>query len=78
MWIELPVLFPKDGQPDYESLGLKVEEVVEECPVMFNVDLIDTVNPGASPGESTVRAAGGSFRVKMEYSKLKEIIQDHD
>lgn len=75
MWVELLVLFPKDGQPDYESLGLKVEEDVEECMTMFNVDLIDTFNPSTLPGESTVRAAGGSFRVKMDYQELKNLLQ---
>lgn len=75
MWIEIPVLFEKDDQPNYADLGVKnVDSETEEEIVMMNVNYIESINSCTNNHHTTIHAVTGSYKVNMSYAKVRNLI----
>ena len=75
MWIEVPVLFEKDGQPNYADLGItNVGAELEEINVMMNINHIEAFNSNSHEGQSTIHTGELAYRVNMAYEDLKTLI----
>lgn len=75
MWIEIPVLFEKEGQPNYADLGINnMDTELEETMVMIRTNHIMAFNSATNENESTIHTGVFAYRVNMQYEDLKKLI----
>ncbi len=76
IWVELPVLWDKEGQPDYEELGVDGLDIpIETSESMLYIDLNDVISfhdAGKYPGSTWMHTNGASYVVKMKPEEFKD------
>ncbi|OOG19135.1 hypothetical protein BWD42_04075 [Sphingobacterium sp. CZ-UAM] len=74
MWIEIPVLFEKEGQPNFADLGINDVAELEETKVMMNISHIEAFNASTHEDQSTIHTGALAYRVNLKYDDLKTLI----
>lgn len=58
MWVKLPVRFVKEGQPDFQELGINIKPDVEPGEMLINMDYVNSINESDSGEETILRFDG--------------------
>lgn len=73
-FIELTASFRSDGQPDFEALGIEVDEDdfdnSEWLPIFINVNNIETINENNSGSTNISMISGGLWSVKESTNEV--------
>lgn len=73
-FIQLTASFRIDGQPDFEALGIDVDEddfdSSEWLPIFINLDNIETINENNSGSTNISMVSGGRWSVKESTNEV--------
>ena len=76
--IEVPVVYGKAGQPDYEAelniLGIEPE--TNTAIMVLTIDSINSFTAHYDPDNTTVWTSSGSFRVAMPFPEFYALYRD--
>lgn len=77
-WIEVPVRFVKDGEPNYQDLGVDIAPEFEIGEMLINLDRVDTINESSDLEETILRFNGASgdncVWVQVKFSEIVKLL----
>lgn len=78
MWVNVPVRYIKEGQPDYKELGIDVKPEYEPGDMLINMDFVNSINASDDGEETILRFNGISgdncIWVQMKFDEFVKIL----